>query len=431
MTPINLQWFTFPVNVIIMLTLAFAAYLISILPKTRKIYDWLTSNAAIMSALLLLLAGCLVIGLVPQQRSGCVVTLWNRFYHSWYLALCVSYLFTVLIIRIIHFFKQKQWKKTIGSIVIHIGLITVLAGGYYGIPDEQTWRMDLSNIAFNNQTINTRTEQLQLFPYKLIIRKIEEDKYPSGKPRRITATLAIQDDVTMRNIEIQAGHPLRLKPYALHLRQYRNRDNIYLCTLLIVKQPWRWCIYVGMGLLLLGGLLLLRKKHYLTIMVPAAIMAVIFFTLKLLKPEMFHRELVPSLQSIWFVPHVALYMLSFTILFIAFIFCLLWFFKKKEKLLQQSDDLIRAGMALFITAMLIGSIWAEVAWGHFWTWDLKETWALIACCTYFIYLYYRAIPSHKDSIASLWHILAFITLQMCWYGVNYLPAASASMHIYH
>ena len=72
MTPINLQWFTFPVNVIIMLTLAFAAYLISILPKTRKIYDWLTSNAAIMSALLLLLAGCLVIGLVPQQRSGCV-----------------------------------------------------------------------------------------------------------------------------------------------------------------------------------------------------------------------------------------------------------------------------------------------------------------------------------------------------------------------
>ena len=92
---------------------------------------------------------------------------------------------------------------------------------------------------------------------------------------------------------------------------------------------------------------------------------------------------------------------------------------------------MRAGLVLFITAMLIGSIWAEAAWGHFWTWDLKETWALITTGIYIIYLKYRAIPKHKEGIACMWHILAFIALQICWYGVNYFPGAIDSVHIYH
>lgn len=429
--PIPLSWFAFPVNVLLMLTLVFVTYLICILPKAHKIKDFLSSDTTFIIALLLLLAGSLVIGLVPQQHSGCIVTFWNRFYQSWILATFITFLFGVLSIRTIVLFQQKKWKETTGKMLIYIGLTIVLAGGYYGVPDEETCRMDLSNIAFNNQMTNSRTNHLQLFPYKLRISKIEEEKYSSGLPKRITATLVMQGNNTKRMVEIQAGHPLRLKPYALHLRKYHNQNGLAVCTLLIVKNPWRWWIYIGMGLLLLGCLMQLRTKHYLTILGLGSTMAIIFLLTKLIKPEIFHRELMPALQSIWFIPHVTLYMASFILLCISFIFCLLWIIKKHEKIIQKSDDFMRAGLLLFITAMLIGSIWAEVSWGHFWTWDLKETWALITYVIYVIYLQYRTIPQYKTGIACLWHTLAFLALQICWYGVNYLPAASESIHIYH
>ena len=429
--PIPLQWFAFPVNVILVLTLIFAAYLISIIPKTRKFSEWLSSDTAFISALVLIMAGSLIIGLVPQQHSGCVVTLWNRFYQSWILATTISYLFFILILRTICLFRQKQWKSTAGRIVLHIGLITILIGGYYGMPDEETCRMDLSNLAFNNQVINTRTEHLQLFPYTLKTSKIEEEKYTSGQPKRITAHLVVIEGSTERLVAIQAGHPLRLKPYALHLRQYRNQGMFSFCSLLIIKNPWRWWIYIGMGILLLGCLLEMQKKQYLILLGLSVITAIIFLIIKLLKPEIFHRELMPALQSDWFIPHVTLYMMSFLLLAISFIICMIWIFKKNDNLIQRSDDWMQAGLVLFITAMLIGSIWAEAAWGHFWTWDLKETWALITYVIYVIYLQYRTIPQYKTGIVCLWHTLAFLALQICWYGVNYLPAASESIHIYH
>ncbi|MBO4481123.1 MAG: cytochrome c biogenesis protein CcsA [Bacteroidales bacterium] len=186
-----------------------------------------------------------------------------------------------------------------------------------------------------------------------------------------------------------------------------------------------------MGILLLGCLLEMQKKQYLILLGLSVITAIIFLIIKLLKPEIFHRELMPALQSDWFIPHVTLYMMSFLLLAISFIICMIWIFKKNDNLIQRSDDWMQAGLVLFITAMLIGSIWAEAAWGHFWTWDLKETWALITYVIYVIYLQYRTIPQYKTGIVCLWHTLAFLALQICWYGVNYLPAASESIHIYH
>ena len=429
--PIPLSWFAFPVNVLLMLTLVFLTYLICILPKAHKIKDFLSSDTTFIIALLLLLAGSLVIGLVPQQHSGCIVTFWNRFYQSWILATFITFLFGVLSIRTIVLFQQKKWKETTGKMLIYIGLTIVLAGGYYGVPDEETCRMDLSNIAFNNQMTNSRTDYLQLFPYKLRISKIEEEKYSSGQPKRITATIVIQDDQTQRLTEIQAGHPLRLRPYALHLRRYSNQNGLAVCTLLIVKNPWRWWIYAGMILLCVGLLLNLKPRNYLSILGLGAIMVFIFFIIKWLKPEIFHRELMPSLQSIWFVPHIAIYIMSYIFLCISFILSLIWIFKRKEKLLQWNDDMIQMGLMLFVIAMLIGSIWAEVAWGHFWTWDVKETWALITCCLYVIYTQYRTLTPHKDAMVCVISITAFIALLICWLGVDFQPAASGSMHIYH
>lgn len=429
MMPIPLHWFSFPVNAILVLTLIFVTYLISITPKTHAIHSWLSLNKTMICTLLALLAGCLVIGLTPQQHSSCVVTWWNRFYHSWYMALCVTFLFILLIARTISFFQQ-EWKNHLSKIVMHLGLITLLIGIYYGVPDEQTWRMDLTNIAYSNQAINTRNEQLNALPFMLKANKIEQINYSSGKARRITAHVKAKAASSEQTAEIVAGHPLRLKAYAIHLRQYKNQGKFFFCRLLIVKNPWRWWIYVSFGLIFFGCLLEMKPKHYRILLCIGVLIAVILFTIKMLKPEILHREPVPALQSIWYFPHVILYMMSFLLLGISFILSLISIIKKKENLLRQGDDFTKSGLLLFIAAMMIGSIWAECAWGHFWTWDLKETWALITTLLYTVYSLFRDSEIKNNGLLLSLIFLSFISLIMCWCGINLLPSAKLSLHLY-
>ncbi len=179
------------------------------------------------------------------------------------------------------------------------------------------------------------------------------------------------------------------------------------------------------------GLIIYHLWHYRGILAFCTLMASVFILMNLLKPEIHNRELMPALQSLWFIPHVTIYMVSYAFLGCSFILSLFGLFKRREETLVHCDDMVRMGMLLFIAAMFIGSVWAQVAWGHFWTWDLKETWALITCGMYLIYLQYRKLPKPRTWLAYTLLICAFAALQICWWGVKYLPAASASMHITH
>ena len=92
--------------------------------------------------------------------------------------------------------------------------------------------------------------------------------------------------------------------------------------------------------------------------------------------------------------------------------------------------------------MLFGALWAKEAWGHYWSWDPKETWAAATWLGYLVYIHYRRLPLAKgvgptagprqNPRIALWMlIVCFVLLQMCWWGINYLPAAQgASVHTY-
>ena len=86
---------------------------------------------------------------------------------------------------------------------------------------------------------------------------------------------------------------------------------------------------------------------------------------------------------------------------------------------------------LFLTlGMLSGCIWAKQAWGSFWNWDPKETWAAATWCAALVYIHLRLKRDAGLRAPYIWLILTFALLQMCWYGVNFLPAAQGSMHTY-
>jgi ABC-type transport system involved in cytochrome c biogenesis permease subunit len=82
--------------------------------------------------------------------------------------------------------------------------------------------------------------------------------------------------------------------------------------------------------------------------------------------------------------------------------------------------------------MLFGALWAKEAWGHYWTWDPKETWAAITWVSYLVYIHLRLSKPLKYKTALIIMLFSFLFLQMCWYGINYLPSAKGnSVHVYN
>ena len=142
-------------------------------------------------------------------------------------------------------------------------------------------------------------------------------------------------------------------------------------------------------------------------------------------PQMSH--LMPVLNSPLLSLHVSIIMMAYALLALTFISSLTALLMRRQadqlqllSLLMLYPALTCLGMGIFI-----GAIWANVSWGTYWSWDPKETWALI---TFMVY----AVPAHKSYHSSLttyhvYMVLAFLTILMTYFGVNYFLGG---MHSY-
>jgi ABC-type transport system involved in cytochrome c biogenesis permease subunit len=180
----------------------------------------------------------------------------------------------------------------------------------------------------------------------------------------------------------------------------------------------------------LAGLFTYLRWRYRWILSYSTVLTSVFLLLRMLKPELSVDPLVPALQSPWFIPHVTVYMFSYSLLGCAFLIGTVGLFKKSEYLLDSADTLVYIGLAFLTFGMLSGAIWAKSAWGHFWSWDAKETWALITWLVYLLYIHMRIYHKGSTRLLCILLIFAFACLQMCWWGINYLPSAADSIHVY-
>ena len=145
---------------------------------------------------------------------------------------------------------------------------------------------------------------------------------------------------------------------------------------------------------------------------------------------------MPALQSPWFTPHVIVYMFAYAMLGAAtvMVIYLLWFKKKPidSREMDLCDNLTYVGLAFMTLGMLSGAVWAKEAWGHYWSWDPKETWAAATWFSYLIYIHFRLGKPMLYRKALILLLISFVLLQMCWYGINYLPSAQGvSIHTYN
>jgi len=165
------------------------------------------------------------------------------------------------------------------------------------------------------------------------------------------------------------------------------------------------------------------------------IMAIVFVLINYLKPETHSKVLMPALQSPWFVPHVIVYMLAYALLAAATLIAIRGLYlnsknKLNDNILWLGDNLVYIGFAFLTFGLLFGALWAKEAWGHYWTWDPKETWAFLTWLVYLLFIHYRYFyPNRKKN--ALWLLsLAFVILLLCWFGINALPTAQNSVHTY-
>lgn len=182
------------------------------------------------------------------------------------------------------------------------------------------------------------------------------------------------------------------------------------------------------------GYITYKRWQYKWLLSFSSVVASVFVCVNIFKPEIHSTTLMPALQSYWFVPHVTVYILSYAMLGAATIasFILLRNHTKgkcDEKLYSLTDNVVYAGFGFLILGMLMGAVWAKEAWGHYWSWDPKETWAFITSAAYLVYIHMRLRPAHPRF--TLWMLpFAFLLLMITWIGVNYLPAAANSIHVY-
>ncbi len=182
------------------------------------------------------------------------------------------------------------------------------------------------------------------------------------------------------------------------------------------------------------GIFASYRWKYAWLMTVSCFIAGIFLIVDIVKPELHSKTLMPALQSYWFIPHVTVYIFSYALLGVSCLCSLRLMYQfrhhiEDKELFKFTDNIVYVGLGFLLLGLLFGAFWAKEAWGHYWAWDPKETWAFITVIGYLIYIHMR-LQKNTCQIAVYILPFAFILLMITWLGVSYLPTAPMSVHTY-
>ena len=140
------------------------------------------------------------------------------------------------------------------------------------------------------------------------------------------------------------------------------------------------------------------------------------------------QPLVPALQSWWMKIHVPANFIGYGTFALAAMIGVAYLLKSKNMLadrlpsLELLDDVmykaIAVGFAFFTIATILGALWAAEAWGGYWSWDPKETWALIVWLNYAAWLHMRLMKGLRGVVAAWWAVVGLLVTTFAFIGVN-------------
>ena len=141
-------------------------------------------------------------------------------------------------------------------------------------------------------------------------------------------------------------------------------------------------------------------------------------------------QMMPVLNSPLLSMHVSIIMMSYALLSLTFICGIMGICMRShgEELQALSRVFLYPALNCMGFGIFIGAIWANVSWGNYWSWDSKETWALITFMIYAVVVHTQSLPVfRKPLVYHIYITLAFLSIAMTYFGVNYFLTG---MHSY-
>ncbi|AZP11552.1 c-type cytochrome biogenesis protein CcsB [Undibacterium parvum] len=165
---------------------------------------------------------------------------------------------------------------------------------------------------------------------------------------------------------------------------------------------------------------------FVLIVISAAVGFLLWYTVTRDAAEI--QPLVPALQSWWMKIHVPANFIGYGTFSLAAMVGVAYLLKAKGYLadrlpsLEVLDDVmykaITVGFAFFTIATILGALWAAEAWGGYWSWDPKETWALIVWLNYAAWLHMRLMKGLRGQVAAWWAVVGLLVTTFAFLGVN-------------
>jgi cytochrome c-type biogenesis protein CcsB len=153
-------------------------------------------------------------------------------------------------------------------------------------------------------------------------------------------------------------------------------------------------------------------------------------------PNQSIQPLIPALKSNWLIAHVITCFFGYAGFAIAFGVSLMYLFKEsgrdskkglrallpqKTVLDQLTHQMITFGFLFLTIGIITGAVWANSAWGSYWSWDPKETWSLITWLIYATLLHARFARGWSGTRVAWLSIIGFMAVMFTYFGVNLLP----------
>ena len=465
--PVDWNAFRWPVNGIVLAGFLALIAIIFLLRKRVYGFQFIGTYKAAIPALVYAVVLTIIMGLTRQESltpspspmgEG---SLWlNNMLSFWPFVLTYAYIAVILgqiiLRRIINCqLSIINLKRDIPFFLNHLGLFLAMTTATLGCADIQRLKMITVEGASEWRAL-TPQHQIVEMPIAIELKDFVLETYDDGKPKRYASDIIItprsshlspHSSKTVATVEV--NKPVEVDGWIIYQYGYDTQMGAMSQTsiLELVSDPWLPLVYTGIYMMLAGALLMMlraipwrqgvqqARKHPKTTLLLCAVIAACFFCVHHFMPILHSDTLVPALQSPWFKPHIIAYMLAYTLMASAAVIALYLIVRGERKelsIINYQFSIACVGLSLITIGMLFGALWAKEAWGHYWSWDPKETWAAITWFAYLVYVHYRQIPTHRPGLA-LWVLLiSFVLLQMCWWGINYLPAAQgSSVHVYN
>ena len=332
-------------------------------------------------------------------------------------------------------YKRKMWKQP-SVMLLHLSFLVILLGalatyltshkGMVHLREGETCR---TYWVKNEQGLYTLTEDM---PFYLALKKFQILYDADGTtPADYVSHVLIATKEGKEETTISMNNIGRVKGFRIYQTSFD--DDLGGSVFTISYDPWGTAItYAGYLLLAIGMIWVsfskvqsskfkvqsseTEKNSRFSILNSQFSTALLAFCGIAMASYMViaicRSPLVPILRSPFLVVHVGTIMLSYILLVVSIL----------------RREVLRPAVFLLATGIFLGAVWANVSWGTYWSWDPKESWALITLLVYSVPLHSKSLPWFNSMRNyRIYSLLAFACLLMTYFGVNFLLGG---MHSY-